>query len=215
MRIYFGWMAASAALSMAAGAATLTIENQTLSVTYDDVAGSFTAVERASGAVFLKKGKLEGSPLKARVEGVRDAVFGGGDGIRVANADGSLAWLELYPGLPFLLIRSVRLNPTTEAVDLTQVAPATFTVDLGKPAGELKTMGTGGLTAPDQNPGSYLFLTVAEPATRRGVVAGWLTEDRGSGVLFSSVKAGAIELKARIDYGHLLVPAGSPRNSRV
>ena len=91
---------------------------------------------------------------------------------------------------------------------MSQVVPATFTLDLGKPAGELRTMGTAGLTAPDKNPGSYLFLTLADPATRRGVVAGWLTEDRGSGVLFSDVKDGKVAFRARIDYGHLQIPAG-------
>jgi len=67
-------------------------------------------------------------------------------------------------------------------------------------------MGTAGLTAPDKNPGSYLFLTLADPKTRRGVVAGWLTHDRGDGVLFSSVKDDLVEFKAQIDYGRLRIP---------
>ena len=49
----------------------------------------------------------------------------------------------------------------------------------------LGVSGTGGLLAPDKNPGSYLFLTCADPDTRRGIVAGWITEDRGSGVVVS------------------------------
>jgi len=88
------------------------------------------------------------------------------------------------------------------------VVPATFSLDLGRPASELRTMGTAGLTASDKHPGSYLFLTAADPATRRGVVAGSLTVDHGSGVLFSGVKDGRVEFKAQIDYGHLRIPAG-------
>ena len=64
-------------------------------------------------------------------------------------------------------------------------------------------MGTAGLKPPDQNPGSYLFLTLADPATRRGVVAGWLTADRGSGVIFSDVPFEHVRFRAQTDYGHL------------
>jgi hypothetical protein len=114
--------------------------------------------------------------------------------------------LELYDDIPFVFMRSGVGNFGKEPLDMKKVVPATFTLDLGKPADALRTMGTAGLTAPDKNPGSYLFLTLADPATRRGVVAGWLTQDRGSGVLFSSVKDGAVQFRAQIDYGHLRIP---------
>ena len=69
-------------------------------------------------------------------------------------------------------------------------------------------MGTAGLTAPDKHSGSYLFLTLADPATRRGVVAGWLTHDRGDGVLFSGLRTTWCNSKPQIDYGHLRIPPG-------
>ena len=190
-------------------AAVLTIENQSLAVRYDDVDGTFSLAEKSSAAVFVKNGKLAVTPAMAKVQSVRDGVFGHGQCIRLTQADGGMASLELYSKLPFVLIRSTRHNPSNENIDLAQAVPATFTLDLGKPAGELRAMGTAGLTAPDKNPGSYLFLTCADPGTRRGVVAGWLTEDRGSGVLFSSVKDTAVAFKARIDYGHLQIPSGA------
>ncbi len=127
----------------------------------------------------------------------------------VTEAGGTTASLELYDRLPFVLARMKLHNSGAALTDFQRVVPATFRIDLGKPAGELRTMGTAGLTAPDQQPGSYLFLTLADPATRRGVVAGWLTEDRGSGVLFSGVKDGLVEFKAQIDYGHLRIAAGN------
>ena len=202
-------LTALAATGLAASAATLAIENQLLRVSYDDQAGTFAAVEKASGQAFLKDGRLDGVAAGAKIRNVRDAVFGSGRGIVVTQADGGTASLELYPDLPFVLVRGTRLNPGPAPLDLARVVPATFALDLGKPADELRTMGTGGLLAPDKNPGSYLFLTVADPATRRGVVAGWLTEDRGSGVLFSSVKDGAVAFKAQIDYGRLRLPPGA------
>jgi hypothetical protein len=110
--------------------------------------------------------------------------------------------------LPFLLItREVKNGGTTE-IDLQKAVPASFTLDLGKPANELKTVGTGGLLPVDKNPGSYFFLAVADPATRHGVVAGWLTQDRGSGTVFSGIKDGKTELKMQLEHGHLFLQPG-------
>ena len=202
-------VAAFLATALSANAAVLTVENKSLLVRYDDADGRFSAVEKASGLVFLNNGQLDFTNATAKTQRMRDPIFGAGNGIVLTQADGSRASLELYPNLPFVLVRHIRQNQAKAVLDLKQVVAATFTLNLGKPASELRTMGTAGLTAPDKNPGSYLFLTAAVPATRRGVVAGWLTEDRGSGVLFSSVKAGAVEFKARIDYGHLQIPTGA------
>ena len=203
------FVAAFLGIALFADASVLTVENQILVVRYDDANGRFSMAENAGGRVILKNGTFDFTNATAKVRGVRDAVFGSGKGIVLTQVDGSTASLELYPDLPFVLVRELRHNSSADTVDLSKVVPVSFTLDLGKPANELRTLGTAGLTRPEKNPGSYLFLTCADPVTRRGVVAGWLTEDRGSGVLFSSVKDGAVEFKARIDYGHLQIPAGA------
>jgi len=192
-----------------AGAGVFNIENGSLRATWNDDTGSFSVAEKVSGRVFLSGGKFEGRVTGVREETVRDAVFGRGRSIAATLADGGMASLELYPDLPFALVRGVRHNEGSEPLDLVRARPAAFTLDLGKPAEELRTVGTAGLTAPEKNPGSYLFLTCADPATRQGVVAGWLTEDRGSGVLFSSVKEGAVGFQAQIDYGRLRILPGA------
>ena len=188
-------------------AATMSIENSTLSVAYDESSGTFTVAGKASGTVFLKNGRLGGEAKKAELLGRT---------IVVTQSDGSTASLEVPENQPFVFVAKRQMGRTADKRDpvgpsyreVTSTVLATFVLDLGRPAAELKTMGTGGLRAPDDNPGSYLFLTCADPATRRGVVAGWVTEDRGSGVLFSSVKDGKVEFRAQIDYGHLRIPDG-------
>jgi hypothetical protein len=188
-------------------AATQTVENSALSVRYDDVSGCFAVAEKATGRVFLTNGRLEGDAMKAEV--VRRKIV-------VTQTDGSTVSLELRENQPFVFVTKRQVGRQADKRDhkgpsyreLTNTVLTTFTLELGKPAAELRTMGTGGLRAPDKNPGSYLFLTCADPATRRGVVAGWVTEDRGSGVLFSSVKDGKVEFKAQIDYGHLRIADG-------
>jgi hypothetical protein len=195
-----------------ASAAALTVENQSLSVVYDPEQAVFSVMEKASRSVFLHEGKMIGAAAKAAIEPVTDVVFGSGRQIVVTRTDGGVSTLRLYEGLPFVFVGGTLHNGGQQTIDVPKVVPVTFMVDLGKPGQELRTMGTAGLTRPDQNPGSYLFLSLAEPATRRGVVAGWLTNDRGSGTLFSSVRGSGqrsrVEFRAQCDYGHLSLPPG-------
>ncbi|HEV2211322.1 MAG TPA: hypothetical protein VG167_21365 [Verrucomicrobiae bacterium] len=199
---------ASVAAGLAANATILSVQNKTLTADYDEAAGTFSVRENASGKTFLTNGRLEGKPLTVQVESAKDPIFGKGRRIIIKLADGRENSLELLESLQFLLVRGIQHNLGNQFTDLKQSVPVTFTINLEKNASELKTMGTGGLLAPDLNPGSYLFLTCADPATRHGVVSGWLTEDRGSGVLFSDVKNGRVSFRARVDYGRLRIPAG-------
>ena len=180
-------------------AGTHDIANATLAVRYDDAAQTFAVTERATGKTFLAHGKFEGEALKTTVAGQK---------IVVTQSGGSTVALELRQNQPFVFVSKELHNGGTTTADIQRAVMVTFTLDLGQSASRLRTMGTGGLLAPDRNPGSYLFLTCADPATRRGVVAGWLTEDRASGVLFSEVKDDRVVFQARLDYGHLPIPPG-------
>lgn len=141
---------------------------------------------------------------------ITDPVFGTGQSLKFACEDGGYTSVELYDKLPFALIRRTVKNAGTEELDIRATSPFAFTTDLGKPASALKTMGTAGLRAADKNPGSYLYQTVVDPETRAGVVSGWLTCERGSGVWFTSVDKAAdkVDVKAQIDYGHLRLAPG-------
>ena len=181
-------------------AATCRVNNEALVVEYDDASQAFSVTERASGQTFLTGGRFDGEAIRTAVKGAT---------IVVSQKDGSTASLELRDHCPFVFVRKLVHNPEPTTTDIQRVIPVTFTADLGKRPADLRTMGSAGLTPPDQHPGSYLFLTLADPATRRGVVAGWLTHDRGDGVLFSGIQKEKVEFKAQIDYGHLRIPPGS------
>ena len=60
-------------------------------------------------------------------------------------------------------------------------------------------MGTGGLTNLHGRVGSYAFLAIADPKTRKGYVAGWLTDEWASG----SVHYGPEGLTFKAEYGRL------------
>lgn len=151
-----------------------------------------------------------GEPL--REESFADPVFGAGQR-RVfsrrteENTGGEIAF-ETYAGLPFTIIRTTVKNTTDKEVDYQKISPVSFALGFAKPASELVTMGTGGLLAPDANPGSYLFLTCADPATREGVVAGWLTQNKGSGAVFSKTIGREVALTAQAEHGHLILRPG-------
>jgi hypothetical protein len=50
-----------------------------------------------------------------------------------------------------------------------------------------------------------MWLAVAEPKSREGIVAGWITTERGSGVVFVGGEGEFVRLEAQIDYGNLRI----------
>jgi len=68
-----------------------------------------------------------------------------------------------------------------------------------------KALGSGGLTNALATLGSYAFLAVAEPRSRRGYVAAWLTDEWASGIV-SNTPSGIV---AVAEYGPMLVRRGS------
>lgn len=188
------------------------IQNEALIFDYDATAATFSTTDRTTGKRFLKHGKLEGGTpgTATQLSAVQDPRFGAGQRLTIPGKEGGETRIELFPGQPFVFIRRVLTNTSASEIDVKSAVPATFEVDLGKSVDELRTMGTGGLLPVPKNPGSYLFLTLADPATRQGVVAGWLTHERGNGVLFSSVNAEttSVTFQPRIDYGHMFLAPG-------
>jgi hypothetical protein len=178
------------------------IHNEALLVTCDDQ-GLFTVQTQPSGKVWVANGRLHHSGGQAAVVAVTDPIFGAGQALEVASAGGTRDRIMLFPRLPFVLIRSSLHHAGADALVINKLPVVSVCLDLGKPPGKLRALGTGGLTTPAQKPGSYAFLAVADPQTRHGVVGGWLTHDRGSGVVFADVDKGQVRLDARIDYGRL------------
>ena len=80
---------------------------------------------------------------------------------------------------------------------------------------QVARLGTGGLLEPAKNPGSYAFLAVVNPRNRNGVVGGWLTHDRGSGVVFSPLDHDTVRIQAQLDYGRLRIKAGQQADTEM
>jgi len=185
-----------------------TIQNGALEVKYDSSAGRFTVGTRAPARTFVADGRLSATGGAAKVKPVKDKTFGDGQAIEVTYPGGNRDEILLLPNLPFALFRMSLRNGGKEASVTDKVRPVSATLDLGIPADALRVLGTGGLTPPDRNPGSYMWLAVAQPQSRSGVVGGWITTERGSGVVFSEVKDGRACIDAQIDYGRLRLKPG-------
>ena len=182
--------------------------NFILTVSYNETAKTFSIEDKASGKIFVKDGILEGAEKIIDQETVTSSAFGRGKILKINKSDGGYFSLELFPKQPFLFITTTIKNNKPEAENISSIVPANFKLNLGKAANELKTLGTGGLSDPDKNPGSYVFLTTVDPKSRNGVVTGWLTHEKGCGVLFSEVINDEINIKTQIDYGQLRIDSG-------
>ena len=125
-----------------------------------------------------------------------DAAFGRGPALE----SGTLR-IALYPGVPFVLFRETLRGGAEPAVTNRVHYPA---LELAERRLSV-ALGTGGPVPLEKNKGSYMWSAVADPDTRNGVVGGWVTTDRGSGV----VRTGGNTLVPHVDFGRLLVKPGA------
>ena len=209
MTWFVGVAIMTAMLAGSAGAETLKVSNEFLSASYDMASGKLTLRAAGASVPFVKDVALSQAGGKARIIDGGNKIYGQCKTIEITYADGGRDLVLAPAKLPFALLRSTVHNGTKEATITNRVRPAAFTLDLGAPASELKVLGTGGLTTAGNKPGSYMWLAVAEPKSRRGVVAGWITADRGSGAVFAEETGGAVRVTGQIDYGRLKIAPGA------
>src|SRR4051812_48521849 len=85
------------------------IQNNTLRVSYDEGSGMFT-LSHISGDSFVVHGTITGVAGTAKKTAVTDKTFGGGQAITVTGADGTEGTVQIFPHLPFALLRRTLKN---------------------------------------------------------------------------------------------------------
>ena len=70
-------------------------------------------------------------------------------------------------------------------------------------AAAMKTVGSQGFTTLEANAGSAMYLAVAEPKSRRGVVAAWVTSEHGSPFVMSAVTNGVALIRPELQFGRM------------
>ena len=186
----------------------LVIKNDRLVAEYNAAASTLSLRTAIGKNTFVPAAKLINCSGKARVISVTDPNFGKGQAIEITSTDGRKDEIALYPKFPFALLRRTITNTLDKDMSISREETLAATLDLGKPASELSLIGTGGWKKASEPVGSFEWIAIAQPVTRHGVVAGWLTHDKACGVIFSKEQDGQVELAARSDFGTLRIKPG-------
>lgn len=188
---------------------SITIDNGIISICYNPKDGTFSA--RRGEKLFIKQGYFHKdsstNTSTAKVITVRNGL-GAGKAIQIKFPSGNTHTLALYRNVPFACIKSNIHNTTDEKMTINKMVAVSLGIDLGKAAKDLRILGCDGLTTAEEDRIGYTFLAMAEPETRTGVVAGWLTHERASGVVLSKMIGSSVLIEGRSEYGNLLIEPG-------
>jgi hypothetical protein len=187
------------------------IEEQGIKVTVDTSTG--VARVEFGGRVVVPELRCGNNGKFTKAEWVQlNEPLGAARALSLAFDNHRSVLVAVFPGRPFLCLRQQITNDAETDADFTDETVAELSLDVGFEAGALRAFGTGGLGPLDKNPGSYMYQAVVHPPSGKGFVGGWLSSDRGSGVIFTPVADGKTKLKAVTQYGRLrLKPKSSER----
>jgi hypothetical protein len=188
---------------------SITIDNGILSVCYKLKDGTFTASRGEK--LFVERGSFQEAgvvkPVNIRTVRIKDGP-GVGEAIQIEFPSGYIYTLALYENVPFVCTKVRMHNPTNDTLVINKITPVSVAVNVSKAAKELRILGCDGLTGAEKKRTSYMFLAMADPATRVGVVAGWLTHGRASGIVLSEPTESSVLIEGRSEYGKLLIEPG-------
>ena len=187
------------------------IETERLSVVVDVDSQRFGVADKALGREFIKRGTFTRPFQSVQVGSIADPIWGQGHELTIAHTDGWMTLIRLYDRHPFVHIHTVASNRTKEPVTISKLKLLEFEYDLDIPFENVRTLGTGGLRGA-RAAGSYTFSAVVDPETRRGIVSGWLTHERGVGVFFPREANGRTFVATQIDFGQFRVEPGKTRS---
>jgi hypothetical protein len=203
-------------------AADLAIENEVLAVRYEEAAKSFSLLHKPTQRVFAKNATFAQPIEHARLAvggGGPHPVFGQGNAVEFEHADGSVSRIELFPKLEFAFLTGIVRNSTKEPRTVNKLVFFTSELDVGRPPNDLRVSGSRANVAAPGNEAdfSHVVAAVADPQSRRGAVGGWLTHDRGAGIVMTPVTPDkkAAMMKPQIDYGSWRIPAGKDGTTEV
>ncbi|MEI8371724.1 MAG: glycoside hydrolase family 36 protein [Planctomycetota bacterium] len=198
-------LAASSGGILAAEDGPVIIRNSFLEVRADRATGRITIL--ANGKTILSDGRigkedLSGVSLSSTKIAQIDQI------ILIQHKDGQQDSITLPKDLPWAFLQTYVVNTGKESLVVNRTPLFQAKVDFGHAVDQLKILGTGGLSKPGRQIGSYMWLAAAEPKSRNGIVAGFLTTQRGSGVVFAEAKEKQLQIKAQLEHGRLTVKPG-------
>ena len=198
-----------------AEAGKLEIKNEQMKVIWDK--GHLSIWDGRTGAAFLTDANVGQSnkKAKARIQQVKDPKWGSGKAIVIEEASGNLNRIAIFDSLPFAMLQRTLVNKNTNQASINKDFMIEGRVELGVPVDQLKAMSTAGLKPVTEPSAGYVYMTIGDPKSYRGIIVGWLTAERGCGIVFSDYKEGKPTIRARLDYGDLRIAAGTSAKTEI
>ena len=128
-----------------------------------------------------------------------DPDFGAGTSVQLTFEQGDIQTITLFENLPF----AVTYLALHSSVPVNKVNILSGT--LPQIGANALSLGTGGLKPAADAVGSYAWAAIVNQHSRSGIVCGFITHERGSGV----VLPGAASIAARVEYGRLTPAPGA------
>lgn len=185
--------------------------NQNLKVVYNQSVIQFYRL--TSNSLFFE-GSIPGAK-NAVLKPETSPLWGRGKTLFLEDAGGNLYKISLFESLSFAAVQKEIRNKTGDELRISKDKIMEGSVRLEVGPEMLRTMSTAGLNPAVNSTAGYLMMTVGDPGTNRGMVFAYLTNDRGSGIVYSEAKEGKVFLKAQTDYGDLRIPAGRQASSEI
>ena len=165
------------------------IENKNLHFTLDYDTGLFQLTAKASG--------LPG--CTGSLESVADVTVAGSDAL-IAMTDAFVYKFSLPPQSIFLVVSVTRAADPPAQSGASLNTPE-FLVDFKASLDTVQILGCDGLEVGNKEREGYTFLAASCAKGEGGVVAGWLTQNRASGIILSHEEEGKLALQGRAEYG--------------
>ena len=193
------------------------INNGLLSVSYDEnskkiILRSIVSLKKLDATLILDEKFNE-----VKIEDINSDKFGAGKAIIIAHPSGSIDRVALYPNENFAFYNKIIKNSSAKAITVSMAKTVSLNLNINSvPNKELCANGTFGLRKIDgYKHGSYCYAAIANPKTRSGFVTGWISSDRGSGVVYVYEKNKKTFVDTKIDFGKLLIAPKSTETTET
>lgn len=184
-----------------------TIENQMYKVVYDHLAGKFSISDQKNNSAFMQNVTFCENPKASVVILYSDKYYGLGKKIELTAISGSKYSISLFDSIPFVIFKSSIKNASSEEIKIENINIVTADVHMDYETNILKSFGTGGPKAVEEYI-SYSYLGVVEPESRNGVVSGWMTHEKASGIVRTDTVDGTVKLTGRMECGKMVIKPG-------
>ncbi|MFX0098398.1 MAG: glycoside hydrolase family 36 protein [Candidatus Hodarchaeota archaeon] len=131
--------------------------------------------------------------------------FSSGVAIKATKPDGDYILYFSQDDCPFLFIQPFFQNNAKSIRLINKIEPISLKLKYEQNIIDLNNFGCDGLDRANKGRISYLFQVIVEPSTREGIVVGWLSQERGSGIIETSE---SLEITPFLEYGRMQIDAG-------